>query len=301
MHDTAELFGGLELGGTKCVALVARGTVIVDTASFPTTDPATTLGAVTGWLAAAQARHGALAGIGIASFGPLELAPERAEYGRITRTTKLGWDDADILGAVRAGFAVPVGIDTDVGGAALAEARWGAATAARVSVYLTIGTGIGGGVVVDGRSVRGLVHPEMGHVRVRRRTSDHFAGACVFHGDCLEGLASGPAIAARTGQDGTTLPADHPVWRDVADEIAELATMLILTLGPQRIAIGGGVGQGQPQLLPMIRSAVAARLGGYVPLIDAAALDTLIGHPGLGDRAGPLGAIAVAMDACAVR
>ena len=299
MHDTSELFGGLELGGTKCVALVARGTAIVDSASFPTTDPAATLGAVTGWLSAAQARHGVLSGIGIASFGPLELAPERADYGCITRTTKPGWDGADILGAVRAGFAVPVGIDTDVGGAALAEARWGAATAARVSVYLTIGTGIGGGVVVDGRSVRGLVHPEMGHVRVRRRADDSFAGACVFHGDCLEGLASGPAIAARTGQDGTTLPADHPVWRDVADEIAELATMLILTLGPQRIAIGGGVGQGQPQLLPMIRSAVAARLGGYVPVIDAAALDSLIGHPGLGDRAGPLGAIAVAMDAAA--
>ena len=293
MGSVGAMIGGIELGGTKCIALVAQGSNILAQASFPTTTPAATLAEATDWLAVQTP----LARIGIASFGPLELDRAQAEYGRITRTTKPGWDGANVLGAVRAAFGVPVAIDTDVNGAALAEARWGGAAGCRVSVYLTIGTGIGGGVVIDGRTVHGLVHPEMGHVRVRRRAGDAFAGACVFHGDCLEGLASGPAIAARTGQGGAGLPADHPVWSDVADEIAELLTMLILTLGPQRIAIGGGVGQGQLHLLPLIRHAVVTRLGGYMPAVDAAALDAMIGQPALGDRAGPLGAIAVALSA----
>jgi len=288
------LIGGIELGGTKCIALIAHGAEIVAQASFPTTAPLPTLSTAAAWLAA-QRQLGEIERIGIASFGPVELDHAHPEYGRITRTTKPGWDGADVLGIICSAFAVPVAIDTDVNGAAAAEARWGGAQGCRVSVYLTIGTGVGGGVIVDGRIVNGLVHPEMGHVRVRRRADDGFAGHCIFHGDCLEGLAAGPAIAARTGQDGASLPAGHPVWTDVAGEIAELLTMLILTLGPQRIAIGGGVGQGQPHLLPMIRHAVGVRLGGYVPAIDARVLEDIIRHPALGDRAGPLGAIAVGL------
>ena len=279
------LLGGVEIGGTKCTALVAHGRDIVDRIDLPTTDPAATLAALAGWLA----QHD-IAALGIASFGPLGLDPARADYGCITTTPKPGWAGCDLLAAFAA-LAVPAAIDTDVAGAALAEGRWGAAQGCAVHVYLTIGTGIGGGVVVDGRAVHGRIHPELGHVRVRRQPGDSFAGICPYHGDCLEGLASGPAIAARTGTAAHLLPPDHPVWPAVAAEIAELCALLVLTLSPQRISIGGGVGMGQPQLLAPIRAHVADLLGGYVDGFDPAAF---IGPPGLGDLAGPLGAIALA-------
>jgi fructokinase len=289
------LTGGFELGGTKCIALIARGPVVVDSLTVPTSEPGVVLDTLTAWLAAAPP----LAAIGIASFGPLGLDRRRADFGHITTTTKPGWSNIDVLGAVKARFALPVGFDTDVAGAALAEGRWGASQGCGVHVYLTIGTGIGGGVVVDGRAVHGLMHPEIGHVRVRRVPGDSFAGSCPFHGDCLEGLAAGPAIAARIGADPPTLTADAPVWQLVAAELAELMTTLIMTLSPERIVIGGGVGYGQPQLLPLIRAATGKLLASYVPALDAAGLERLIRPPGLGAQAGSLGAIAVALDALA--
>lgn len=298
MIDTAgyPLTGGLELGGTKCIATIARGTEVVDSLTVPTSAPESVLRALIDWLAAAAPP---LAAIGIASFGPVGLDPRRADYGFITTTTKPGWSNVDVLGPVKARFGLPVGFDTDVAGAALAEGRWGAAQGCGVHVYLTIGTGIGGGVVVDGRAIHGLMHPEIGHVRVRRLPGDSFAGHCPFHGDCLEGLAAGPAIAARTGVDPATLAASAPIWQLVAAELAELMVTLIMTLSPERIIIGGGVGHGQPQLLPMIRAATATLLAGYVPALDEAGLARLICAPGLGAAAGSLGAIAVALDALA--
>lgn len=293
--ESFALTGGLELGGTKCIALIARGSVVVNSLTVPTSEPGAVLDTLTAWLAAAPP----LAAIGIASFGPLGLDRRRADFGHITTTTKPGWSNIDVLGAVKARFALPVGFDTDVAGAALAEGRWGASQDCAVHVYLTIGTGIGGGVVVDGRAVHGLMHPEIGHVRVRRVPGDSFAGSCPFHGDCLEGLAAGPAIAARTGVDPTTLAADAPVWQLVAAELAELMTTLIMTLSPERIVIGGGVSHGQPQLLPLIRAATGKLLAGYVPALDAAGLERLIRPPSLGAQAGSLGAIAVALDALA--
>ena len=293
-NDVAALLGGIEIGGTKTVVLVAHGRDIVAQIQFPTAAPAKTLARCTDQLAVWQSAHGPLAAIGIGSFGPLSLDPAAADYGHVTNTPKPGWEGADLRAALRTRFAVPLVIDTDVAGAALAEGRWGAAVGARVYVYLTVGTGIGIVLVVDGRAVHGLVHPEAGHIRVRRVAGDLFAGTCRFHGDCLEGLASGPAIAARAGRPAHDLPADHPVWASVAAELAELVAMLVLTVSAERVVIGGGVVNGQPQLLPLIRARTDALLAGYVPAASGAALERMVTAPGLGNDSGPLGAIALA-------
>ena len=293
------LVAGVELGGTKCIAVLARGHEIVERVRVPTTDdPAATLDGLSQRIADWNAAH-PVAAIGIASFGPLVLDTARADYGRISTTPKPGWRGADVRGHFAGRFAVPIGFDTDVAGAALAEGRWGAATGCDVVVYLTIGTGIGGGVTIGGRPVHGLIHPEIGHLRVRRAPGDDFAGICPFHGDCLEGLASGPAIAARTGRDAAALPPGHPLWDRLAGELAELAALLLLTLSAERILIGGGVGAHSTFLLPRIRTRTAELLGNYLAGIDARALERIILPPALGDDAGPLGAVALALDALA--
>lgn len=290
------LIGGVELGGTKAIALIAKGSEVLDELRTPTGEPGETLGALSAWLAQ---RHAVapLAAIGIGSFGPLGLDPARADFGRITTTPKPGWAGTDVLGRFRAQFALPIGFDTDVKGAALAEGRWGAAQGCRSHVYITIGTGIGGGIVIDGRPLHGTTHPEIGHLPVRRGADASFAGVCPFHGDCLEGLASGPAIAARSGQGAETLPPDHPVWASVAGELAQLIMTLILTLSPQRILIGGGVGLGAQHLLPMVRAETLRLLGGYVAGLDEKAMAAVVRPPALGKRAGPLGAVALGLAA----
>lgn len=289
---TNRRIGGIELGGTKGVALVAEGRTILARHQVPTTTPAETLGALNGWL---QAQHAAdaLAAVGIASFGPLALHPDAPDFGQITTTPKPGWAGAAVRAATAAWFAGPIGFDTDVNGAARAEWCWGAGQGQSVIVYLTIGTGVGGGVLVNGLPVHGQVHPEMGHLRIRRVSGDLFPGVCTFHGDCIEGLVAGPALAARTGQAGETLGPDHPVWALVAQDLGELMTTLCLTLSPTRILLGGGVGMGQPALLAAIRDATAARLNGYIAGVDRAALDRMIVQPMLGTDAGPLGAVAL--------
>ena len=295
------LISGVELGGTKCIAVTARGREIVSRAQWPTgDDPAATLGTLADWLVAAH-RSGPLAALGIASFGPLGLDPASPDYGTIVNTPKPGWSGADVLGMLAGDLGVPVVIDTDVAGAALAEGRWGASQGCPVHVYLTIGTGIGGGIVVDGKPLHGTFHPEMGHVRVRRAAGDLFTGVCPIHGDCLEGLAAGPAIAARVGRPAEGLASDDPVWALVAGEIADCMASLILTLAPHRIVIGGGVGQGQPALLPLVQEATARLLGGYLPGHSLAALESVIVHPGLGGDAGVCGALALALAALEVR
>lgn len=300
MHSAPQivpLIAGVELGGTKCSALVARGREIVARAQWRTgDDPAVTLSALAAWLTAAHCAE-PFAALGIASFGPLCLDPVAADCGRIINTPKPGWSGADVLGEIARGLDVPVAINTDVAGAALAEGRWGASAGCPVHVYLTIGTGIGGGIVIDGKPHHGTFHPEMGHVRVRRTPGDVFRGVCPIHGDCLEGLASGPAIAARAEQPADELCSDDPVWALVAGEIGDLMASLILTLAPHRIVIGGGVGQGQPALLPLIRASTAHLLGGYLPGHSLAALRRLIVHPALGADAGAWGALALALTA----
>ena len=293
---TDALIAGIELGGTKGVALIARGSDIIDQLRVPTTRPAETLGILSDWLKE-QHEKMPFAALGIASFGPLCLDRTSPDYGFITQTPKAGWSNSNVIGAFSSWFNGAIEFDTDVNGAALAEERWGAAQGCAVHIYLTIGTGVGGGVVVNGAPVHGAVHSEMGHVRVRRVAGDAFEGICPFHGDCLEGLVSGPALAARTGMAGTSLTSDHPIWHKVAEEIAELMATLILTVSPQRIVIGGGVGMGQGALFPMIRDATAAKLNGYVSGLGRGSLDKLIVPPALGERAGPLGVIALGLRA----
>ncbi len=297
MSAAPPVVAGVELGGTKCIAVVARGREILDRKLWPTgNDPDETLGAIADWLTDA-ARAEPFQALGIGSFGPLRLDPAAADYGAIVNTPKPGWSGANLIAGIAGRFDLPVGLDTDVAGAALAEGRWGAAQGCAVHVYLTIGTGIGGGIVIDGKPLHGAFHPELGHIRVRRAVGDVFAGICPIHGDCLEGLASGPAIAARAGVRAETLMPEDPVWQLVALDIAELMGSLIFTLSPQRIVIGGGVGQGQPGLLADIRRATVDVLGGYLPGHGVAEIEKLIVQPALGGDAGVYGAIALALAA----
>lgn len=287
------LIAGVELGGTKCICILASGPDDVrDEVRVGTTTPDETLPAVRAVLERWQAAHG-FAAVGIGAFGPLDLDPTSADHGRIVSTPKPGWSGADVLG-LAAGLGVPTALDTDVTGAALAEGLWGAAQGLDSWAYVTVGTGIGVGSIVDGRPVRGLGHSEAGHMRVSRLKGDDWPGVCPWHGDCVEGLASGPAIRARTGRAAETLSPGDPVWDSVVQALAELFHNLLLTTLPQRILLGGGVGMGQAHLTPRIRKALAASLGGY-GATGGLDFDRLLQHPGLGLRAGPLGAVAIGL------
>ncbi len=270
------MFGAIEAGGTKFVCGVGTDPGDIETIHIPTTTPVETTEAAVAFL-----RERAAVAVGIASFGPVDLTA-----GRITSTPKAGWRNFDLADTVRRGLGVPVAFDTDVNGAALGEARWGAARGVSDFLYLTVGTGIGGGAMVNGALLHGLSHPEMGHIRIPHdQARDPFAGSCPFHGDCLEGLASGPAIEARWGRPAQQLPADHEAWVLEAHYLALGIANWICTLSPKLILIGGGVAE-QEQLFPIIRAEVAAILHGYVET-------PRIGRPELGARAGVLGALAM--------
>ncbi len=294
-----KLYGGIEAGGTKFVCSVGTGPddlraeVTIETSR----DPRETLGAAIGFFEE-QSRETPLAAIGIASFGPLDLDPRSETFGFVTSTPKPGWRFADLVGPVRRAFGCPVAVDTDVNGAALSEHRWGAAQGLDTFVYLTVGTGIGGGGLVHGRPMHGLVHPEMGHILIPfDRGREQHPGVCPYHGACLEGLASGPAMRARWGQPAETLPADHEAWALEAHYLALGLANLVMTLSPERVVLGGGV-MHQLALYPLIRQEVKALLNGYIQapmILDR--LDEYIVAPGLGDRAGVLGAIALARQA----
>jgi fructokinase len=286
------LFGGIEAGGTKFVCAVGTGPEHLHARTvIPTTTPDETIGRAVAFF---RAQAPALAAVGIASFGPLDPDPRSPRFGHITTTPKPGWAHTDLAGAVGRSLGVPVGFDTDVNGAALAEHRWGAARELETFVYLTIGTGIGGGGMVNGQLLHGLMHPEMGHIPIPHdRAADPYAGACPYHGDCLEGLASGPAMEQRWGMKAESLPPEHPAWALEAHYLSLGLVNIICTLAPQRVILGGGVMQ-QAHLFPLIRERVRALLNGYLPhLDDAAALERSIVPPALGDRAGVLGAIAL--------
>ncbi|RPI29976.1 MAG: ROK family protein [Chloroflexota bacterium] len=289
-------YGGIEAGGTKFVCAVCSGPdEWIAKTQFPTTTPDETFGRVIAFFQE-QAQKVRIESIGIGGFGPLDLNPASPTFGYITSTPKPGWSNTDFIGAIRRGLRIPVLIDTDVNAAALGEHRWGAAQDTRSFIYLTIGTGIGGGALVDGRLVHGLIHPEMGHMFIPHdRNIDPFDGSCPFHGDCFEGLASGPAIRKRMGMPAETLPANDPVWALVAGYLAYALSNLICILSPQRIVLGGGVMQ-QAQLFPMTRQRVVEILNSYVssPAITQE-IDAFIVPPALGSRAGVLGAIALAM------
>ncbi len=299
MMAQRRIFGAVEAGGTKFVIAVGdEFGNILSRERFPTTDPAATLSGMTAYLRQRVATLGAFTAIGIASFGPVELNRHSPQYGFIGRTPKAGWSGTDIAGAVAREFSCPIGFDTDTNAAALAEHRWGAAHGVDNLVYLTIGTGIGGGILVDGVPTHGLMHPEMGHVYPRRHPLDlGFAGVCPFHGDCMEGLASGPAIVARSGASLQELDAAHAQWEIEADYLGQLCAQLVVTVSPQRIVMGGGV-MSQTRLLPLVRERMRHWLGGYV---DRSEVLTGVEHylvaPGLGENAGVLGALVLAIDA----
>lgn len=237
-----------------------------------------------------------MAALGIGSFGPIDVRPESPRFGAITTTPKAGWQNTDLVGPLERALQLPVAFDTDVNAAALGEHTWGAAQGLDTFVYITVGTGIGGGGMIEGRLMHGLLHPEMGHMRiVHDRQADPFSGVCPFHGDCLEGLASGPAIEARWRSKGQDLPPDHPAWNLEAQYLAQGATNLICTLSPQRIIMGGGVMR-QSILFPEIRRRTLELLNGYIQREEILErMDQYVVPPRLGESAGILGAMALAM------
>ncbi len=292
------LYGGVEGGGTKFVCAVGSGPgQMIDELRFPTTTPDETLGKVVSFFRKYMSAPQRLEGLGVATFGPIDPVVGSSTYGRILATPKAGWANCDIVGILAKELRLPIAFDTDVNGAALSEAKWGAGQNCGSVLYITIGTGIGGGFYTQGGVLHGLLHPEMGHIMMPHdRQKDPFAGSCPFHGDCFEGLASGPAIEKRWGQKAETLPADHPAWDIETDHIANALVTYIVTLSPQKIILGGGVAQ-QSHILPIVRSKVQKLLNGYVQSgnVTTESIEDYIVLPGLGNQAGVLGALALAM------
>ena len=287
------------MGGTKCVCTLGTGPDdILAQQTFPTRDPATTLGAIADLLGGWRRDFGPLGAVGVAAFGPIDLRSGSPTYGRIQATPKELWRNCDLAGFF-ARFDAPVGLSTDVIGAALAEGRWGAARGLSDYAYMTVGTGVGVGLIAAGQPVIGVHHPELGHVRIARLPGDDWPGSCSFHGACVEGLASGPAIQARSGKAPHELSPESPVWESVAHAIAQLAHLLAVSVAPQRILIGGGVAMARPGLFPRIRGLLSQSLNGYLDVREVTTsegLEQYVVPPGLGSGAGPLGSLAIAAD-----
>ena len=291
-----KLYGALEAGGTKFVCCVAGGPgSIVEEVRFATTTPEETLKKTIQFFEP-FVQDGRIKSIGVGCFGPLDLDPASPTYGFITATPKPGWSQADVRGSLQRALRVPIAFDMDVNAAALGETIWGASRGLDPSLYLTIGTGIGGGYIKDGKPLIGMLNLEMGHLRLPHdRERDPFEGNCPFHGDCFEGLANGPAIENRLGVKGALIPETDPFWDIEADYIASALVNYILTLSPRKIILGGGVMQ-REFLFPKIRNRVLELLNGYVnskSILEE--IDQYIVPPGLGNQSGSMGAIALAM------
>jgi fructokinase len=291
------IVGGIEAGGTKCICVIGSGPGDVRAEiRIPTADPQTTTAELLRFIADYESSHGRLSALGIASFGPLDLSPNSPRYGSITSTPKPGWSYTPIKSVFEAALHIPVAMDTDVNVAAFGEYCWGAARGLNNFIYLTIGTGIGGGGMVNGQLMHGLTHPEMGHVRVPQdRAADPFDGICPFHGNCLEGLASGPALEKRWGRKAETIEENHPAWILEAQYLGYGLVNYICTLSPEKIILGGGV-MDKYHLFSLVRSEVVTRLNGYIlsPMLDTS-IDAYICPPALGSKAGVYGALALAL------
>lgn len=289
------IYAGVELGGTKCVAILAQGPQkVLARETVPTTTPGETLGRL-GTILEQWRSQQPYEALGIASFGPVDLDKASRTFGHITRTPKPGWSGTDVLGPLQRSAGVPAAFDTDVNGAALAEMRWGSGRGFDDFAYITVGTGVGVGLIVNGAPTRGFAHCELGHIRVPRLAGDDFAGSCPFHGDCVEGLAAGPSLIARVGaQNVAALAPDDPVWKSVAWAVAQMCHAIVCAAAPRAIAIGGGVMEKQPHLLARVEQMLVDSLGGYMPLPEG---EAYVRAPELGGDAGPLGAIALAMTA----
>ncbi len=285
------LFAGIEAGGTKFICAIGNEKgEILEKESFPTTTPDETMAKVIEFFEGKE-----FDSMGIGCFGPIDPDRKSKTYGSITTTPKPGWANYNIIEELDKHFDVPKTLDTDVNGAALGELKWGAARGLDSCLYITIGTGIGAGAVVENQLIHGLLHPEMGHIFVRRHAEDVYEGKCPFHKDCLEGLASGPAIEDRWGVKGFELPENHKAWDLEAYYLAQALVNYILIVSPQKIIMGGGVMQ-QEQIFPKIRKYVIELLNGYIQKDEILKnIDDYIVYPELGQAAGTCGAIALAM------
>ena len=301
MNHASPLYAGVELGGTKCICVLGTGPNDIREQLFiPTGDnPELALSQIETAFRSWHIKHGAVKALGIASFGPIDMKANSATYGYITSTPKPGWTHTNVARRLLKVYhdlgvkSLAMGFDTDVNGAALAEGRWGAAQSLDNFAYITVGTGVGVGLVVANRTVRGISHPELGHIRIVRMHGDTWAGSCPFHGDCVEGLVSGTAIQARSAAQG-----DGLLWESVAHGIAQLIHAMVVSTTPKRVIIGGGVINAHPDLFPVIRHMLVKSLNGYIQAPELSdAIDQYIVAPGLDTKSGPLGALAVAIDA----
>lgn len=279
--DSCMLLGAIEGGGTKMVCAVGEEDGrIIDKISFPTRTPDETIPQIIDYF-----KDRMICALGLASFGPIDLDKSSPTYGYITTTTKSSWRNFNILETLKQGLNVPCGCDTDVNGSVLGEVTYGAMRHVQNGLYITIGTGVGTGIYINGTLVHGMQHPEGGHLLIRRHPEDDFKGICDYHGDCLEGLASGPAILARTGKRGDELTPDDKVWKFISYYIAQAICDYIFVISPQKIILGGGVMQ-QEFLFPMIREEVRKQMNGYISTKQMQDLDNYIVPASLhGDQA----------------
>lgn len=285
--------GAIEAGGTKFILGIGNDKgEIIDRISIPTEDPDLTMPKVIEYF-----KNKNIKAIGLGSFGPIELNQYSEKYGYITTTPKLKWKNYNILGELKKHFDLPIGFDTDVNGAAMGEILWGAAKGLNSALYITIGTGIGAGAVVEGKMLHGLLHPEMGHIMIKRFEGDNFKGKCPYHKDCLEGMASGPAIEERWGMKAYELHEEHEAWKLEAFYLAQALVNFILILSPKKIIMGGGVMK-QAHLFPLIRDEVKNRLNSYISKDEINNInENYIVPPKLGDNAGLIGALSLGIKA----
>lgn len=279
------MYGGIEAGGTKFVCAVSEDGEILEKTSIPTTTPEETLDQVFEFFDRYE-----LNGIGIGSFGPIGIDQTKDNYGHVLATPKKGWAQFDFLGTIRKRYNVPVAWTTDVNAAAYGELKQGAAQGKNSCIYLTVGTGIGAGVVINEEIFSGIAHPEMGHIWVKRHPDDQYEGTCPYHKDCLEGLAAGPSIEARIGIKGQDLPQDHPIWDIQAFYIAQALINYTLTLAPEKIILGGGV-MNQDHLLQKIRQQFVELMGGYM---ETPQVSEYIVRWGLPNESGIIGSLLLA-------
>lgn len=281
--------GALEAGGTKMVCAIGNESgEIFEKVTIPTETPDVTMPELIRFF---QERK--MEGLGIGCFGPIQLDPEASDYGCITSTPKAAWRNYNIVKEFAKALGCPIGFDTDVNASVLGEAAFGQAKGKRCVIYLTIGTGIGGGIYIEGKLLHGMLHPEAGHVLIQRRETDLYEGKCPYHKNCLEGLASGPAIQARWGQKGEALAHRPEVWELEADYIAQALTGYILTLSPELIILGGGV-MCQEQLFGLIRRKVPEFLGGYIQTRELEDMETYIVPASLHGDQGIMGCLELA-------
>lgn len=287
---SSPLIATIEAGGTKMIAGLASGPENIRVRErIPTTSPEETISALISFLQSASSEHGGPAALAIGSFGPLDLKLDSSTYGFVTNTPKPGWSNTDFLGPIQEALQVPAVFETDVNAALAGEAEWGAARGLQHAAYFTIGTGIGGSLMIDGNLIHGEGHSEMGHMRVRRHADDYFEGCCPFHQDCLEGLASGTAMNKRWGTNAEYLEKDHPAWEIEADYIAQACLNLLMIAPPQKIILGGGVME-QEHLFPMILDFLKKHHNNYG---TSPKWDGLVAPPELGNNAGLLGCVAL--------